>query len=63
MIQDILQLIKQNQGRQFDLHEKYVNPQMRRMLHLVGMDVDYVRSSGSYVYDAQGRQYPALITG
>ncbi len=62
MSQDIIQLLQDHQGRQFELHEKHVNPQMRRMLHLVEMDVDYVRSAGNYLYDSKGRQYLDLMT-
>lgn len=62
MPQDLLQLLRDNQGRQFELHDRYVNPQMREMLRLVGMDTDYVRASGCYVYDSKGRRYLDLIT-
>ena len=62
MPQDLLQLLQKNQGRQFELHDRFVNPRMPEMLRLVGMDADYVRATGGYVQDAAGRRYLDLIT-
>jgi ornithine--oxo-acid transaminase len=62
MTKDLLQRLKDEQGRQFELHDRYVNPRMREMLRLVGMDADYVRASGSWLQDSEGRKYLDLIT-
>jgi len=59
---DLLGLLRQNQGRQFELHDRHVNPRMREMLRLVGMDADYVRAAGRYLYDAAGRRFLDLVT-
>ncbi|HWX24675.1 MAG TPA: aminotransferase class III-fold pyridoxal phosphate-dependent enzyme, partial [Vicinamibacteria bacterium] len=62
MSRDLVERLRDNQGRQFELHDRYVNPQMREMLRLVGMDADYVRASGSHLFDSRGRKYLDLIT-
>jgi ornithine--oxo-acid transaminase len=62
MPRNLLDTLRENAGRQFALHDAYVNPQMREMLRLVGMDADYVRASGSWLVDATGRRYLDLIT-
>jgi ornithine--oxo-acid transaminase len=62
MTQDLLSRLRDEQGRQFELHQRHVNPPMREMLRLVGMDADYVRASGSWLQDSKGRRYLDLIT-
>lgn len=62
MPNDLLRRLDDAHGRQFELHDRYVNPRMREMLRLVGMDVDYVRASGSWLHDSDGRKYLDLIT-
>jgi ornithine--oxo-acid transaminase len=62
MPDDLIAVLNRNRGRQFELHDKHVNPQMRRMLHLVGMDVDYVRASGCRAFDSKGRKYLDMMT-
>jgi len=58
----LTELLSKNRGRQFDLHMQFVNPQMARMLHLVGMDTDYVRAQGCRLYDSKGNSYLDLLT-
>jgi ornithine--oxo-acid transaminase len=62
MPRDLLRLLDAQQGRRFELHDRYVNPRMREMLKLLGMDVDYVRAFGSWIHDSRGRKYLDLIT-
>jgi ornithine--oxo-acid transaminase len=62
MPSNLFALLRTNRGRQFELHDRYVNPRMREMLRLVGMDTDYVRASGRYLYDTAGRKYLDLVT-
>ena len=44
----------------FALHERYVNPQMPRVLRTIGFDADYVRAEGAYLFDRDGRRHAAL---
>jgi ornithine--oxo-acid transaminase len=55
-------LLRENSGRQFELHDRYVNPAFRKMLRMVGMDTDYVRAEGTRLYDAEGREYLDFLT-
>lgn len=62
MAQDLLSRLADQESRRFELHERHINPRMREMLRLLGMDVHYVRASGSWLYDSSGRRYLDLIT-
>jgi len=46
-------------GQGYDLHSKYLNPQLPRTLRTIGFDKDYVRGEGAYLYDAEGNAYAA----
>lgn len=59
-IKDLLAL---RAGEEHELHEHYVNPQMRRVLKTIGFDKDYVRGEGPYLYDGQGNRYLDFLSG
>jgi ornithine--oxo-acid transaminase len=50
-------------GRGYDLHSRYMNPQMPRMLHTIGFDKVYERAEGAYLYDAEGNAYADFLAG
>src|ERR1700759_3485629 len=50
-------------GQGYDLHSKYLNPQLPRTLHTIGFDRDYVRGEGAYLYDAEGNAYADFLAG
>ncbi len=50
-------------GESFALHEKYLNPQMVRVLKTIGFDRTYVRAEGPYLFDAGGARYLDLLSG
>src|SRR6201987_618393 len=50
-------------GQGYDLHSKYLNPQLPRTLHTIGFDKDYVRGEGAYLYDAEGNPYADFLSG
>ena len=50
-------------GQGYDLHAKYLNPQMPRTLRTIGFDKDYVRGEGAYLYDADGNAYADFLSG
>jgi len=60
---DFIEWLDQQQGRQYDLHSRYVNPAFVKMLRTIGFDKAYVRGEGSYLYDKEGRRYLDLLTG
>ena len=50
-------------GQGYDLHSKYLNPQLPRTLRTIGFDKDYVRGEGAYLYDAEGNAYADFLSG
>jgi ornithine--oxo-acid transaminase len=47
----------------FALHERYMNPQMPRVLRTIGFDKDYVRAEGAYLFDRDGNRYLDFLAG
>jgi ornithine--oxo-acid transaminase len=60
---DFLQWIDRQQGRQYELHARHVNPVFVKMLRTIGFDKAYIRGEGSYLYDEDGNRYLDLLTG
>ena len=50
-------------GQGYELHGKYLNPQLPRTLRTIGFDKDYVRGEGAYLYDAEGNAYADFLAG
>jgi ornithine--oxo-acid transaminase len=60
---DLTALLRERGDERYALQQRYLNPQLTRMLHTIGFDQTYVRASGAYLYDAQGREYLDLLAG
>ena len=60
---DFLDWMDRQQGRQYDLHARHVNPVFVKMLRTIGFDKAYVRGEGSYLYDEDGNRYLDFLTG
>ncbi len=60
---DIRALLAARGSEAFALHERYLNPQMPRVLRTIGFDADYVRAEGAYLYDRAGRRYLDFLGG
>src|ERR1700687_5538900 len=60
---DFLEWIDRQQGRQYDLHARHVNPVFVKMLRTIGFHKGYVRGEVSYLYDEEGNQYLDFLTG
>jgi len=63
MSNDFLEWLDTQQGRQYELHARHINPIFPKMLQTIGFDVGFVRGQGSYLYDAGGNRYLDLLTG
>jgi ornithine--oxo-acid transaminase len=50
-------------GQGYDLHSRYLNPQMPRTLHTIGFDKNYERGEGAYLYDSDGNAYADFLAG
>jgi acetylornithine/succinyldiaminopimelate/putrescine aminotransferase len=60
---DLPGLLAANDGRGYELHARYMNPQLSRMLHTIGFDKVYERAEGSYLYDRDGERYLDFLSG
>jgi ornithine--oxo-acid transaminase len=63
MARDILDLVRERAGERFELHERFLNAQLVRVLQTIGFDRRYVRASGAYLYDDTGEAYLDLLSG
>jgi ornithine--oxo-acid transaminase len=60
---DVRALLETRGPEAFALHERYLNPQMPRVLRTIGFDADYVRAEGAYLFDRDGRRYLDFLAG
>jgi acetylornithine/succinyldiaminopimelate/putrescine aminotransferase len=60
---DLPSLLDDRRGQGYDLHGRYLNPQLPRMLHAIGFDHRYERAEGAYLYDADGNRYADFLAG
>ncbi len=60
---DVRALLETRGREAFALHERYLNPQMPRVLRTIGFDADYVRAEGAYLFDRDGRRYLDFLAG
>jgi ornithine--oxo-acid transaminase len=60
---DICALLKEHEGRNYDLHAAHVNPANCRTLKTIGFDRCYVRAEGSYLWDTEGTKYLDFLAG
>jgi ornithine--oxo-acid transaminase len=60
---DIAALFADREADRYDLHSRYLNEQMVRMLRVIGYDVDYCRGTGQYLFDRSGVRYLDLLSG
>jgi ornithine--oxo-acid transaminase len=60
---DLPGLLAANDGRGYELHGRYLNPQLSRMLHTIGFDKVYEKAEGSYLYDRDGQRYLDFLSG
>lgn len=60
---DIASELAERAGESFGLHEKYLNPQMVRVLKTIGFDRSYVRAERQYLFDKAGLRYLDLLAG
>jgi ornithine--oxo-acid transaminase len=63
MKQGFLDWLDAQQGRQYELHERHLNPAFVRMIRTIGFDKSYVRGQGEWLFDSDGQRYLDLLTG
>jgi acetylornithine/succinyldiaminopimelate/putrescine aminotransferase len=60
---DLAELLERRHGENFQLHERYLNPQLAKVVKTIGFDRFYVRGEGCYLYDDDGRRYLDMLSG
>jgi ornithine--oxo-acid transaminase len=60
---DLATLMSEHQGANFELHSRYMNPQLVRVLGTIGFDRHYVAAEGSYLIDDRGQRYLDFLSG
>jgi ornithine--oxo-acid transaminase len=60
---DLPSLLNARRGEGYDLHARYLNPQLPRTLHAIGFDKVYERAEGAYLYDRDGNRYADFLAG
>jgi len=60
---DIRKLVKQHEGRNYELQTDHVNPANARTLKTIGFDRCYVRAEGPYLWDVKGIKYLDMLSG
>jgi ornithine--oxo-acid transaminase len=56
-------LLAGRRGQGYELHARYLNPQLPRMLHAIGFDKVYERAEGAYLWDRDGNRYADFLAG
>lgn len=60
---DLGKLLAERGAERYELHTRYLNHQLPRMLHTIGFDRVYERAEGAYFYDADGNDYLDMLAG
>src|ERR1700759_3455028 len=60
---DLRSLLDAHASEGYELHTRYLNPQLPRTLRTIGFDKNYVRGEGAYLYDAEGHAYADFLSG
>ncbi len=60
---DFLGWFDRQQGRQYELHARHINPVFVKMLRTIGFDKEYVRGEGCFLFDRHGNRYLDMLTG
>ena len=60
---DLPGLVTGRRGQGYELHARYLNPQLPRMLHTIGFDKVYERAEGAYLWDRAGNRYVDFLAG
>ncbi len=60
---DIASLIKSRLSETYALHRRYVNPQLVRVLEVIGYNRNYTRAGGARMLDEEGREVLDFLAG
>jgi ornithine--oxo-acid transaminase len=60
---DLKELIEINQGQQLSLLSEYMNPQMAKVLKMLGYDPVFIKGKASHLWDITGNDYLDMQSG
>jgi ornithine--oxo-acid transaminase len=60
---DVAELLELRAGEAMALNQRYLNPQLGRVLRTLGFDRDWAVGRGAYLIDRGGREYLDLLSG
>ncbi len=60
---NIKELLENEAGNNYELHDQHVNPKFVKALRTIGFDRCYTRAQGQYLWDKDGRQYLDMLAG
>ncbi|MCM2580396.1 aspartate aminotransferase family protein [Streptomyces meridianus] len=60
---DLAKLLSGRSAERYELHDRYLNHQLPRVLRTIGFDKVYERASGAYLWDAEGLDYLDMLGG
>jgi acetylornithine/succinyldiaminopimelate/putrescine aminotransferase len=60
---NLSELLAARHGENFQLHAKYLNPQLAKVVTTIGFDRFYEHGEGCYLIDDEGRRYLDLLSG
>jgi acetylornithine/succinyldiaminopimelate/putrescine aminotransferase len=60
---NLAQLMDERHGENFELHAKYLNPQLTKVVSTIGFDRFYEHGEGCYLYDDEGKKYLDMLSG
>jgi ornithine--oxo-acid transaminase len=60
---DIVSILAERGSERYELHSRYMNEMMVRMLRTLGYAVCFCRGEGQYLFDGNDRRYLDLVSG
>ena len=60
---DLDELLASRHGENFELHAKYLNPQLTKVVKTLGFDRFYEHGEGCYLIDEDGTRYLDMLSG
>lgn len=60
---DLAALLASRGAERYELHSRYLNHQLPRMLHTIGFDRMYERAEGAHFWDADGNDHLDMLAG
>ena len=60
---DVSEMFAARQAERGDLHARFLNEQLVRVLKTIGYDVGFVEGRGQYLFDRKGQRYLDLLSG